>query len=172
MVSIDQIVVVLTLGLATVHAAAPAPAPAAATAETSLASIPSSQFVFHPTTPALNAVVVRKVTLRPAQILYSGSFRSRPGHHSAWSQTVTDSPVFFLQSNGGSSSQRQLAQWPALKGTGISQTAFNLDACSLRPPHIHPYASGLLYATSGVPWKLLHLRQTMRYFHCCFRHGV
>lgn len=80
MVSIDQFVVVLTLGLAAVHAAAPAPAPAAVTAEGTLASIPSSQFVFHPTTPALNAVVVRKVNLRPAQISSSGTLGSRHGH--------------------------------------------------------------------------------------------
>ncbi|KAK9825785.1 hypothetical protein WJX74_007381 [Apatococcus lobatus] len=109
MARVEQIVLTVALGLAVVCAAAPAPAPAAATAESTLASIPSSQFVYHPTTPALNTAV----------------------------------------SGGGSSSQRLLAQWPALKGTGISQTAFNLNPCSLRPPHTHPYASGLLYATSA-----------------------
>ncbi len=46
---------------------------------------------------------------------------------------------------------------PVLKGMGISQTAFTLDACSLRPPHMHPYASGLLYATSGDAGILVHI---------------
>ena len=58
MVGVEQILAVVALGLAAVHAAAPAPAPAAVTAEGTLASIPSSQFVYHPTTPALNSAVV------------------------------------------------------------------------------------------------------------------
>ena len=32
---------------------------------------------------------------------------------------------------------------------GIAQTYFKLDACSLRPPHVHQFAAGMLYVISG-----------------------
>lgn len=57
-----------------------------------------------------------------------------------------------------------LGQWPALDGQGISQTVFTLDPCALRPAHVHPRATGLLYLISGEhlalvapsPWLPCH----------------
>lgn len=53
------------------------------------------------------------------------------------------------RSDGGSRSQRMVAQWPALQGRKISQTVFTLEPCAMRPPHVHPRATGLLYVVSG-----------------------
>ena len=53
------------------------------------------------------------------------------------------------KSDGGSRSQRMGAQWPALAGQKISQTVFTLEPCAMRPAHVHPRASGLLYVVSG-----------------------
>ena len=53
-------------------------------------------------------------------------------------------------SAGGISTPRQLAQWPALADMGISQTAFTMNGCAIRPPHTHMKATGLLYVISGM----------------------
>ena len=37
--------------------------------------------------------------------------------------------------------------WRVLQG--IAQTYFKLGACSLRPPHVHQFAAGMLYVISG-----------------------
>lgn len=52
-------------------------------------------------------------------------------------------------SSGGFSQRRTSREWPALAGTGISQTYFEVVPCGFRSPHEHPYASGLLYAISA-----------------------
>eukprot|EP00884_Botryococcus_braunii_P015712 jgi/Botrbrau1/2824/Bobra.0125s0033.1 len=54
-----------------------------------------------------------------------------------------------LASPGGLSQPRQLKQWPALNGMGISQTYFKLEPCAMRPPHVHMWATGLLYVIKG-----------------------
>ena len=54
------------------------------------------------------------------------------------------------KTGGGSRSQRMVAQWPALAGQKISQTVFNLEPCAMRPAHVHPRATGLLYVVSGA----------------------
>lgn len=46
-------------------------------------------------------------------------------------------------------SLRTATYWPALTGLGISQSAFTLAPCTLRSPHIHERASGILYAAQG-----------------------
>lgn len=46
-------------------------------------------------------------------------------------------------------SLRTAAYWPALTGLGISQSAFTLAPCTLRSPHIHERASGILYAAQA-----------------------
>ena len=53
------------------------------------------------------------------------------------------------KSDGGSRSLRMAAQWPALQGQKISQTVFTLEPCAMRPAHVHPRATGLLYVVSG-----------------------
>jgi hypothetical protein len=56
----------------------------------------------------------------------------------------------LMVSAGGVSTPRQLAQWPALADMGISQTAFTMNGCAIRPPHSHMKASGLLYVISAA----------------------
>merc|ERR1712232_1230138 len=48
----------------------------------------------------------------------------------------------LMVSAGGVSTPRQLAQWPALADMGISQTAFTMNGCAIRPPHTHMKATG------------------------------
>ena len=47
-------------------------------------------------------------------------------------------------------SLRTVTYWPALAGMGISQSAFTLAPCTIRSPHIHQRAAGLLYAYDGT----------------------
>ena len=49
-----------------------------------------------------------------------------------------------------STSLRTVTYWPALAGMGISQSAFTLAPCTIRSPHIHQRAAGLLYAYDGT----------------------
>ncbi|KAL0047729.1 hypothetical protein WJX82_010504 [Trebouxia sp. C0006] len=46
-------------------------------------------------------------------------------------------------------SLRTATYWPALTGLGISQSAFTLAPCTLRSPHIHDRASGILYVSQA-----------------------
>ena len=46
-------------------------------------------------------------------------------------------------------SLRTATNWPALTGLGVSQSVFTLAPCTLRSPHIHQRASGILYAYNG-----------------------
>jgi len=55
-----------------------------------------------------------------------------------------------LTSAGGVSTPRLLAQWPALADMGVSQTAFTMNGCAIRPPHIHVKATGLLYVINAA----------------------
>lgn len=59
------------------------------------------------------------------------------------------------RSAGGVSTPRQLAQWSSLEGMGIAQTAFTMNGCAIRPPHVHFKATGLLYTIQG---NFLYLR--------------
>ncbi|BDA44486.1 probable Nectarin-1 [Coccomyxa sp. Obi] len=59
-----------------------------------------------------------------------------------------------VKSDGGSTQKRMVAQWPQLAGQGISQTAFTLEPCALRPAHVHPRATGLLYLISGAKFMV------------------
>nr|QOL01129.1 putative extracellular protein CSOL_053 [Pseudococcomyxa simplex] len=58
------------------------------------------------------------------------------------------------KSEGGSRQQRMLGQWPALAGQGVSQTVFTLEPCAMRPAHVHPRATGLLYLISGAKFMV------------------
>ncbi|KAK9835419.1 hypothetical protein WJX81_008222 [Elliptochloris bilobata] len=51
--------------------------------------------------------------------------------------------------NSSLSQPRMVEQWKALEGQGIAQSYFKLGACSLRPPHVHQFAAGLLYVISA-----------------------
>jgi hypothetical protein len=62
---------------------------------------------------------------------------------------LSEPPAFVQTSAGGTSTPRQLAQWPALADMGIAQTAFTMNGCAIRPPHAHLKATGLLYVISG-----------------------
>jgi len=62
---------------------------------------------------------------------------------------LTNMQCCLQTSAGGVSTPRLLAQWPALADMGVSQTAFTMNGCAIRPPHIHVKATGLLYVING-----------------------
>jgi len=102
-----------------------------------LASNPNSAFVYVPQTS-----VTGEITVSCQVELLAGSHprHGPPTHNCACAaQTGADSVT----------SLRTATYWPALTGLGISQSAFTLAPCTLRSPHIHERASGILYAAQG-----------------------
>lgn len=102
-----------------------------------LANNPASAFVYVPQTSVTGEITVS------CQIELPAGSRACDGppnpNCTCAAQTGADSVT----------SLRSATYWPALTGLGISQSAFTLAPCTLRSPHIHERASGILYAAQG-----------------------
>eukprot|EP00884_Botryococcus_braunii_P017861 jgi/Botrbrau1/4759/Bobra.0137s0031.1 len=51
---------------------------------------------------------------------------------------------------GGTTQQRQLQEWPALKGLGLSQTYMKLAPCALMQAHTTPRGSAIMFVITGT----------------------
>ena len=115
---------------------------------TTVANNPGSAFVYVPSTKVEGAIAVR--LLVDCQAFISLSLRRRRlSLREALSVNVVATTA--LQTGASSTtSLRTVTYWPALAGMGISQSAFTLAPCTVRSPHLHLRAAGLLYAYDGM----------------------
>jgi len=93
------------------------------------------------------------VTLALCQILNSVSSHTALIQRQQFSES--DFVFGLLESDiessgtGGTIQVANIASMPALAGTGISYTLFNINPCAINLPHLHPRATELIYVISG-----------------------